>query len=56
MTRFGILLLGLAVLFTFFPKVLLYPAVVLLAWMALALLYKGYRLHRQRSRERRTSH
>jgi cardiolipin synthase len=56
MTLSGILLLGLAILFTFFPKVLVYPAVVVLAWMALALLYKGYQLHRQRRRERRTSH
>jgi len=54
MTLSGILLLGLAILFTFFPKVPVYPAVVLLGWMALALLYKGYRLYRQRSRERRT--
>ena len=56
MTLAGILLLGLAILFTFFPKTLVYPAVVVLAWMALALLYKGYRLHRQRHREQRTSH
>ena len=56
LTLFGILSLGLAILFTLVPKVLVYPAVVLLAWMALALLYKGYRLYRQRSRERRITH
>jgi cardiolipin synthase A/B len=56
MTLCGILLLGLAILFAFFPKALVYPAVVVLAWMAIALLYKGYQLHTQRRRERRTSH
>jgi cardiolipin synthase len=55
MTLSGSLLLGLAVLFAFFPKVLVYPAVVVLAWMALALLYKAYQLHRQRRREGRRS-
>jgi cardiolipin synthase A/B len=56
MTLCGILLLGLAILFAFFPKALVYPAVVVLAWLAVALLYKGYQLHRQRRRERRGSH
>ena len=56
MTLSGMLLLGLAILFAFFPKVLLYPVVVVLTWMAVALLYRGYQLHRERRRERRASH
>lgn len=47
----GTLLLGLAILFAFWPKVLVYPAIFALAWMALALLYKAYKVHRTRSRE-----
>ncbi len=54
-TLFGLLLLGFAILFAFFPKVLVYPAIVVLAWMALALLYKGWQLYRQRRREARMS-
>lgn len=52
---FGLLLLGLAILFGSFPKVLVYPAIVVLAWVALALLYKGWRLYRQRKGEARMS-
>jgi cardiolipin synthase len=44
----GCLLLALAILFSFFPKALAYPVVVLSAWSALALLYKGYNLRRER--------
>ena len=44
----GLLLLALATLFSFFPKALAYPVVVISAWSALALLYKGYKLRRQR--------
>lgn len=43
----GAILAGLAVLFGFFPIVLGYVLVVLLAWVALALLSKGYKLYRQ---------
>ena len=52
----GILLLGLAILFGFFPKVLVYPTIVVLAWISLALLYKGCRLYRQRRRRPKPSH
>jgi cardiolipin synthase A/B len=55
MTLSGVLLLGLAALFFFFPKALVYPAIVMLAWMALALFYKGYRLHHRRKQNSRTS-
>jgi cardiolipin synthase len=43
----GVLLLALAVLFWFFPRLLVYPLVILLVWNAFALLYKGYRLQRE---------
>ena len=46
----GALLAGLCVLFVFFPRVPAYTLVVLLGWIALALLYHGYRLYRKRSR------
>ena len=51
-TGFGLLVL--AVLFVVFPRVLAYPAGVILAWLALALLYRGYRLHRGRNRPKVT--
>ncbi|HKP72686.1 MAG TPA: phospholipase D-like domain-containing protein [Pyrinomonadaceae bacterium] len=46
----GILLLALATLFAFFPRVLVYPVIVIFVWVALALLYKGYKLYREGKR------
>ena len=46
MFTFGGLLLALAVLFVFFPRRLVYPLVVIFAWIGIALLYRGYKLHR----------
>jgi cardiolipin synthase len=46
----GFLLLALAVLFGFFPRVLVYPLVVLFVWVAAALLYRGLKLLRLRKR------
>lgn len=43
----GSLLLAAAVLFALFPRVLAYPLVVLLAWVAVTLLYRSYELHRE---------
>jgi len=40
-------LAALAILFAFFPRLLAYPLAVLFMWIALALLYRGYKLHRQ---------
>jgi cardiolipin synthase A/B len=48
MTTAGLLLLGFAALFGFFPRALAYPAVIFFTWIALALLYRGYRLKRRR--------
>lgn len=42
----GLILLALAALFAFFPKVLAYPVIALFGWFALALLYRGLLLFR----------
>ena len=44
MVMVGLLLLSLAVIGWFFPRGLSYPLVFFLAWGALALIYRGYRL------------
>ena len=49
----GGVLLALATLFAFFPRALAYPLVALFAWIALALLYRGYKLYMQRKRQER---
>lgn len=41
----GVLLLAFGLLFAFFPRALAYPLVVASVWIALALLYRGYRLY-----------
>jgi cardiolipin synthase len=51
MITIGGLLLALAVLFWFFPRVLVYPVVVGSGWLALAFLYKGYKLIRRRKQK-----
>jgi cardiolipin synthase len=48
----GALLLACAILFTFFPRALVYPVVFVCIWFAVALLYRGYILHRKGVRER----
>lgn len=48
----GSLLLALAILFAWFPRLLVYPLVVVLVWIALALLYRGYRLSRSKDPRR----
>lgn len=45
----GVLLALLAVLFGFFPRVIAYPLVLLFIWIASALLYQGWKLHRERT-------
>jgi cardiolipin synthase len=40
----GSLLIGLVVVLVFVPALLIYPAIVALAWMGLALLYRAFRL------------
>lgn len=43
----GVSLLALAILFAFFPRLPAYPLAVVLAWVAGALLYRGFKLHRE---------
>jgi cardiolipin synthase len=45
----GLALLNLAILFAFLPRLLAYPLVLLLAWIAGTLLYRGYKLHRSKA-------
>jgi cardiolipin synthase len=47
----GFLLLALVILFVFYPKVLMYPLLTLLAWIALGLLYRGYILYKQKRKQ-----
>ena len=47
MVTVGLLMLALAILFAFFPRLLVYPLVVVFVWFAITLLYKGYKLHRR---------
>lgn len=46
----AVVLSALAILFAVFPRVLAYPLVFVLAWIALGLFYKAYELHRAQSR------
>ena len=48
MVTAGVLLLVLAALFALFPRALAYPAVIFFTWIALALLYRGYKSRRRR--------
>jgi len=49
MVLVGAILLGAAALSWFFPRVPAYTLVVLLGWIGLALLYRGYKLLRKRN-------
>jgi cardiolipin synthase len=46
----GALLLALAAFFAAFPRALVYPLLLVFAWVGVVLLYKGYRLHRDGTR------
>jgi len=43
----ALLLLGLSIVFTLFPALLLYPLLLASFWFAIALLYRGLRLRRE---------
>ncbi len=47
MVTTGVLLLVLAIVFWFFPRVLVYPLAIVFVWIALALFYKAHKLHRE---------
>jgi len=51
----GMLLLALAVLFWLYPKVLAYPLVALLLWLAVSLIFRGVQLFFQRRRNSKSS-
>lgn len=50
MFMFGTLLLILAIVFAFFPRVLAYPVVAIFVWVGISLLYRGFKLRRERKR------
>lgn len=54
LTWTGFSMLVLAILFVAFPRILAYPAGTILAWLAMALLYRGFRLRRRPSQETQT--
>jgi cardiolipin synthase len=45
----GVVLLALAVLFALFPRLLVYPLVAIMIWIALSLLWTGRGLHRRKA-------
>jgi cardiolipin synthase len=49
----GLLMLGLAVLFAWRPKVAAYPFVVVLGWISIGLLYRAYKLRREGQSKRK---
>jgi cardiolipin synthase A/B len=46
MINTGVLLVALAIIFWFFPRVLVYPLAIVFVWIAVALFYKAYKLYR----------
>jgi cardiolipin synthase A/B len=48
MVTAGVFLFALAILFAWFPPLLVYPLVVVFVWVSVALLYRGYKLRRRR--------
>lgn len=53
MTGAGILFAVLAVVLGLFPRILAYPLMVVCAWLAVGLVYRGCRLYREGKRKRR---
>ena len=52
----GLLLAGLTALLYFFPRVAAYPLMVALAWIAIALIYRSYKLYRNKASREVTPH
>jgi len=46
----GLFLLALTALFVLFPRLLIYPLVTILGWVALSFLFRGLKLYRARPR------
>jgi cardiolipin synthase len=49
----GALLLIIAALFAVFPRVLVYPLLIIFGWLGGALLYRSYKLHREGKRKKK---
>ena len=47
---FGALLLILATVFALFPRALAYPVAAIFVWVGISLLYRGFKLRRERKR------
>jgi cardiolipin synthase len=54
MLTIGACLLALALLMAFFPRLLSYPLAALLTWLAITLIFRGWKLGRQRKRDAET--
>jgi cardiolipin synthase len=52
MISVGLLLLALAITFAIFPRVLVYPLVVIMLWVSVALFYRAYRLETERQQQK----
>ena len=52
----GLLLAGLTALLYFFPRVAAYPLMVAIAWIAIALIYRSYKLYRNKASREVTPH
>ena len=52
MARGGALLCMVAVLFAWFPRVLVYPLCLLCVWLGVTLLYRSATVHRAGKREK----
>jgi len=51
MVTTGVLLLALAIIFWFFPRVLVYPLALVFVWIAFALFYKAHKLYREANQQ-----
>ncbi len=52
MTSVGAIFLLLSALFAFFPRVLIYPLLIIFAWLGVALLLRSYKLYREGQRKK----
>ena len=52
----GLLFAGLTVLLYFFPRLAACPLMVALAWIAIALIYRSYKLYRNKANREATLH
>jgi cardiolipin synthase len=53
MVTTGVLLLASAIIFWFFPGVLVYPLAIMFVWIAIGLFYKAHKLYREGNQQAR---